>query len=286
MRPRASGTFAIILSLVVLTATDSIAANKKRANSSASRSSATKRPKRLRSVRRVNKSASSSCLPCEAAARGSRSKPKARRAKVVKTLPCHPKDYLDPKVARNYRSAVREMKRAGITPKVTSVWRSSDYQDQLHKCALSSRCRLRKGVYGAMPSGRSLHEAGLAVDIAGISGGSRGHRYLTPRGHRVVRIMEKHGFKWRYGLADPVHFEADPRKAGYRSVAQAIRHTQSTCQVRLASAKKVRRSPVKAASARRVQPRGSKRTSTTRKRLVAKSTRSGSRHSITRASAP
>ncbi|HKY03799.1 MAG TPA: M15 family metallopeptidase, partial [Blastocatellia bacterium] len=86
--------------------------------------------------------------------------------------------------------------------------------------------------------GRSLHEAGLAVDIAGVAAGPRGRKRLTTRGRRIVAIMRKHGFIWRYGMADPVHFEVDPRKYGYRNAQHAIQRSQSQCQVRLAAAKR------------------------------------------------
>jgi hypothetical protein len=52
--------------------------------------------------------------------------------------------------------------------------------------------------------------------------------------------MQRNGFKWRYGLSDPAHFEADPRKHGYRTVKQAIKRSQTRCQVRLASAPRSR----------------------------------------------
>ena len=226
MRPRVGGFWLSTILVLTFLADDRSAAVVRK------ESRATNPPASARGAK-----ASTTCLPCEKAGKANK-RPTAKSKKVASPLPCHPKDYLDPKVAKNFRTAVREMKRAGITPHVTSAWRSSDEQDQLHKCSLDGRCRARRGVFGAMPSGQSLHEAGLAVDIAGIAEGSRGHRYLTPRGRRIVRIMEKNGFNWRYGMSDPVHFEADPRRVGYRSVAQAIKHTQATCQVKLASARK------------------------------------------------
>jgi stress response protein YsnF len=82
-----------------------------------------------------------------------------------------------------------------------------------------------------------LHEAGFAVDVSGIASGPRGKKRLTPKGRRIVGIMRKNGFKWRYGLADPAHFEADPRKHGYRTVQQAITRTRTTCQLNLAKNK-------------------------------------------------
>lgn len=177
-----------------------------------------------------------SCAPCAAeiakTRKGRRSK---KSANTAENLPCHPKDYVDPKIARNYQNALREMKRAGIKPRVTSVWRSSENQAELHRCSLNTRCRrANPGLYRALPAGKSIHEAGFAVDMAGIAAGPRGAKHLTPQGKRIVAIMKKNGFNWRYGLADPVHFEADPTKHGYRSVQQAITRTQTTCQVKFA----------------------------------------------------
>lgn len=157
-----------------------------------------------------------------------------KSANTAGKTPCHPKDYLDPKVAVNYKTAVRQMTREGIKPKVTSVWRSTDYQAHLHKCSTNARCRKEHpGLYYALPPGNSLHEAGFAVDISGVAAGPRGRKHLTSQGHRIVSIMRKNGFNWRYELADPAHFEADPKKHGYRNAKQAISHTQTTCQVKL-----------------------------------------------------
>jgi LAS superfamily LD-carboxypeptidase LdcB len=168
---------------------------------------------------------------------------RARNARAPKTgtktannLPCHSKNYVDPNIATNYKTALREMKREGIKPKVTSTWRSSDVQKRLHECSESARCRrAHPGLYYALPSGKSLHEAGLAVDISGVAAGPRGRKRLTPNGHRIVSIMRRNGFNWRYRLADPAHFEADPKKHGYRNTKAAIAQSQATCQVKLAN---------------------------------------------------
>lgn len=179
---------------------------------------------------------SATCSSCEARS----SKPNAahapkKNAKTTAKSACHQKDYLDPKVAAHYKTAVTEMKRQGIKPKVTSVWRSTDYQAQLHKCSTTASCRrVHPSLYYALPPGKSLHEAGFAVDISGVAAGPRGNKHLTPQGKRIVGIMRKNGFNWRYQLADPAHFEADPKKHGYRNAKQAISHTQSTCDVKLA----------------------------------------------------
>src|SRR5215467_4119203 len=122
-------------------------------------------------------------------------------------------------------AAVRDMRKRGIQPRINSAFRSRAEQRAIYRCARSRRCRARRGIYGAKRPGTSMHEAGLAVDIGGVSAGHR-RRRLTPRGRQVVRIMRRHGFKWRYGLKDPAHFELSPRLAGYRTEKAAIRAGQ------------------------------------------------------------
>src|SRR2546428_3327904 len=112
---------------------------------------------------------------------------------------------LDNDARARLHAAVRDMRRRGIRPRINSAFRSRAEQRALYRCARSSRCRARRGIYGAKRPGTSMHEAGLAVDIGGVAAGHR-RRRLTPRGRQVVRIMRKHGFKWRYGLKDPAHF--------------------------------------------------------------------------------
>jgi len=249
----------VVLSLLTCSAS-AVAAVRKHSNRSAV---ASKSP----SSRNLRASSSKAgCLPCAAKqARLSKNK-LSRRAKTAKELPCHPKDYVDPTIARNYNSAMRDMRRAGIKPKVTSVWRSSETQAALYRCTQSSRCRrANPGLYAALPPGQSIHEAGFAVDVAGVASGRRGAKRLTPQGRRIVSIMKKNGFTWRYGLSDPVHFEADPRQHGYKNVKQAIARTQNTCQVKLAKTKSSKKSvnrvavntiPVKARLTERSHKRG------------------------------
>jgi LAS superfamily LD-carboxypeptidase LdcB len=122
-------------------------------------------------------------------------------------------------------AAVREMRRRGIRPRINSAFRSRAEQRAIYRCARNRRCRARRGIYGAKLPGTSMHEAGLAVDIGGVATGRR-HRRLTPKGRQIVRIMRKHGFRWRYGLKDPAHFELSPRLAGYRTEKAAIRAGQ------------------------------------------------------------
>ena len=182
----------------------------------------------------------SASRPCNCK-KGAKARSKATGRKKVVSVPCHPRGYVDPAIQKNLNVAFRDMRRAGIRPVVTSAWRSSATQASLHRCSNSARCRIQHpGLYGAKAPGTSLHEAGFAVDIAGVAKGRRGAKRLTPRGRKIVQIMRKNGFAWRYGLADPVHFEADPRRHGYRSAKQAIKLSQSRCQVRLTSASKLR----------------------------------------------
>jgi len=180
----------------------------------------------------------SGCAPCAAGAALRRKGSRGKKTVAVQ-LPCHSKNYLDPKIRRNYQAALVDMKRARLRPKVTSYWRSSADQARLHRCSLSQRCRLNHpGLYRAMPPGQSIHEAGFAVDIADVASGPRGAKRLTPKGRRIVAIMKKHGFNWRYGLNDPVHFEANPQRYGYRTIKQAIKRNQTVCEVKLAREKK------------------------------------------------
>src|SRR6185503_11275745 len=73
------------------------------------------------------------CGECQGASKTNRKLNK--RAKSLKDSPCHAKGYVDPKIAGKLNAAMRDMKRAGIKPKVTSAWRSSDKQAALHSCA-------------------------------------------------------------------------------------------------------------------------------------------------------
>jgi LAS superfamily LD-carboxypeptidase LdcB len=177
-----------------------------------------------------DRSSSRSCVGC-----GSKTK---ARGKSFKDAPCHSKKYVDPKVAKKLKTAVRDMKRVGISPTLTSAWRSTDKQAALYRCSQNRRCRkANPGLYRALPPGQSLHEAGFAVDISGVAAGPRGAKRLTPRGRRIVGIMRKNGFQWRYGLKDPAHFEANPRRYGYRSAKQAISISQNICDAKIVAKK-------------------------------------------------
>jgi D-alanyl-D-alanine carboxypeptidase len=189
---------------------------------------AAKRPVPARS-RNASRAA---CAPCEGSKRYGQN-----GAILAKKVSCHPQGYVNPKITKSYQKAMRDLHRAGIKPQVTSAWRSSQEQAQLHRCSQSPSCRAKHpGLYHALPPGQSLHEAGFAVDISGVAVGPRGRKQLTPRGRRIVSVMRQNGFKWRYGLKDPAHFETDPTRKGYQSIKQAIHKSQTICTVRLAKA--------------------------------------------------
>ena len=246
-----------VVVLLVLTFVHSGAASASRKPSLKKRATAIARSRpagtRSRKPRAPVARATRGCAPC--AAKVAKKKKGRSATRTAENIPCHPKEYVDPKIAKNYNAAMRDMRRAGIRPQVTSVWRSSASQAQLHRCSLSTRCRRSNpGLYFALPAGKSIHEAGFAVDIAGVATGPRGAKRLTARGSRIVAIMKKNGFSWRYGLADPVHFEIDPRKHGYRSVREAIRRTQTTCQVKLAKGKASKKRVHRIAASRTQRP--------------------------------
>lgn len=175
-----------------------------------------------------------SCSPCAVGvvAKG-RKLSAGRRARPAS---CRLKGQVNPRIAGNYNRALKEIRQAGYSPGITSTWRSPQEQARLYKCTRNQRCRrANPGLYRAQRPGASLHEAGLAVDVSGIATGPRGAKRLTPRGRRIVKIMRKNGFSWRYGLADPAHFEADPRRAGYRNLNHAIKRSKPRCSARIAS---------------------------------------------------
>lgn len=227
----------VTLSLLVFV--DAAAARPSNKSTAAAVSSLARKHPRLLESKTSRARRARSCASCASElARNRKGRVLTKRGKSAKRLPCHPRDYVDPRIAKNYKAALRDMKRAGIKPQITSVWRSSENQAQLRRCSLSTRCRrANPGLYRALPAGKSMHEAGFAVDMAGIAAGPRGAKRLTPKGRRIVGIMRKNGFNWRYGLSDPAHFEANPRKHGYRTVQQAITRTQTTCQVKFAKTK-------------------------------------------------
>jgi LAS superfamily LD-carboxypeptidase LdcB len=129
---------------------------------------------------------------------------------------------LHPQTQVKVKAALKDMDRIGVCPAITSAYRSNAEQQEMYRCAHRRRCRAARGIYSARKPGTSLHEAGLAVDFAAIAHGQKRRRALTRDGRKIVKVMEKHGFKWRYGLKDPAHFELDPRAAGYKSEQAAI----------------------------------------------------------------
>lgn len=161
---------------------------------------------------------------------------KGKKGKVVPEMLTEPKETarqaranqklvgLHPQTQIKVKAAIKDMDRLGVCPAITSAYRSNAEQQEIYRCAHRRRCRVQRGIYSARKPGTSLHEAGLAVDFADIAHGKK--RHLTPEGRKVVKVMQKHGFNWRYGLKDPAHFELDPRTAGYKSEQAAIAAAQ------------------------------------------------------------
>ena len=133
---------------------------------------------------------------------------------------------LHPQAQRKLKAAIKDMQAIGVCPTVTSAYRSSAQQRKMYHCSHRRRCRVRRGIYSAHRPGSSLHEAGLAVDLSSVAYGKKRQRRLTRDGKKMVRVMRKHGFRWRYGLKDPAHFELEPRMVGYKSAKHAITAAQ------------------------------------------------------------
>ncbi len=151
-------------------------------------------------------------------------------------------EVLNPVTRKKLEAAMRDLNRRGLAPTLTTTFRSNTEQKSIYSCYHRRNCRLRRGIFNAARPGTSLHEAGLAVDVAGVASGKGRHRQLTRNGKKIVRVMQQHGFNWPHGLRDPVHFEIPPKQAGYRSertaisVAQQRWRTQSratSCQIKL-----------------------------------------------------
>lgn len=100
---------------------------------------------------------------------------------------------LDPRFLPYVRALVAYATRAGLSPQVTSAYRSYQQQAMLYR-----RYRSGRSVLPAAPPGRSKHNIGLAVDVDL----PRSRQYLPWLG-QVWRSM---GGRWFD--SDPVHFEA------------------------------------------------------------------------------
>src|SRR5437763_963359 len=98
------GGFIVAVSFSFGFATHSAAAASKRTASPAKRTATT----------RSNSASRVSC-----AAYGGEKKYGQNAAKLAKKVSCHPQGYVDPKIAKNYQKAMRDLHRAGIKPQVT-----------------------------------------------------------------------------------------------------------------------------------------------------------------------
>jgi LAS superfamily LD-carboxypeptidase LdcB len=158
---------------------------------------------------------------------------------------------LHPQAQTKMKAALKDMQAAGVCPTITSAYRSSAQQHDLYRCSHRHHCRARRGIYSARKPGTSLHEAGLAVDFADVAHGKKHRRRLTRDGSKIVKVMQKHGFKWRYGLKDPAHFELEPRVAGFKTEKQAITAAQRREARQRLVEKKTAQTPSKTKARRR-----------------------------------
>jgi LAS superfamily LD-carboxypeptidase LdcB len=129
---------------------------------------------------------------------------------------------LHPVTRMKLNAALEDIEDSGVAPRITSGYRSKAQQHSIYQCAQVYTCKMHRGIFGANKPGASLHEAGLAVDLADVAHGKRHRRQLTRDGKQVVKIMQRHGFNWKYGLGDPAHFEIDPKVAGFKNQEAAI----------------------------------------------------------------
>jgi LAS superfamily LD-carboxypeptidase LdcB len=178
-------------------------------------------------------------------------KGKLETSATTKLTPSKKLTGLHPQAQVKMNAALQEMKTIGVCPTVTSGYRSSAQQHDMYRCSHRHRCRVRRGIYGARKPGTSLHEAGLAVDFANVAAGQKRRRHLTRDGRKIVKVMQKHGFQWRYGLQDPAHFELEPRVAGFKSARAAIAAAQRRAAQQRWVANKTARTQPKSKARRR-----------------------------------
>ncbi|HSE98411.1 MAG TPA: hypothetical protein VLD57_09125, partial [Blastocatellia bacterium] len=80
--------------------------------------------RKSKSIRKPVTRSAPSCNQCTGRSAAKRNaRPVARKSKQQAS--CYPKGYVDPKIAKNLNAALRDMRRAGIKPVITSTWRSS-----------------------------------------------------------------------------------------------------------------------------------------------------------------
>lgn len=99
-------------------------------------------------------------------------------------------DALDPR----FRVWVDWLLQQTSAAEVTSTWRSGAQQRRIYRRSLNGT-----RAYPAAPPGKSLHEAGFAVDLVADPAELA----------RLGAIWRKAGGTWG-GSVDPIHFEAGP----------------------------------------------------------------------------
>ncbi len=92
---------------------------------------------------------------------------------------------------------------------ITSSFRTFEKQQQLYNDYLNHK----PGLYSVQKPGQSPHHSGLALDA--------NWKNLTKYQRALLKaIMEYYNFKWN-GMNDPVHYQRNPMKSGYKNMKQA-----------------------------------------------------------------
>ena len=101
-----------------------------------------------------------------------------------------------PPFASRFNVALRNLNNRGITPLITSAFRTAADQE-----------RMRRGGSGRNPAARgiSMHQTGNAVDISGTQ---------TPQFATIRRVMQAQGFSWGHSYNDNPHFDLNPYGRG------------------------------------------------------------------------
>jgi len=94
---------------------------------------------------------------------------------------------------------------AGLAPRCTSARRSSADQARLYRDWKAGRSR-----FPAAPPGASLHEQGLAFDLAL----DVAEPYRSWGLRALGELWERAGFTWGGRFNDPIHFDFRPRGGG------------------------------------------------------------------------
>jgi hypothetical protein len=116
-----------------------------------------------------------------------------RRTAVAIDLPGQPGTYLDSEFAPKINAFVQYAREAGHDIQLSSGYRTQAEQDEL-----------RRSGKGKMPAEKSLHSAGLAVDVNNFDNLSASEKLA------IREAAERAGLSWGGTFGDDRHFFIDP----------------------------------------------------------------------------